>query len=98
MISAEHIRRIAREEKLAVGVVEKDYALSWLLRGFYLMNSGLDDSFVLKGGAAIRKVYFPQTWRFSEDLDFTVAKAMEPESIKESHATGVRNTSPRKRH
>lgn len=84
MISAEHIRRIAREEKLAVGVVEKDYALSWLLRGFYLMNSGLDDSFVLKGGTAIRKVYFPQTWRFSEDLDFTVAKAMEPESIKES--------------
>jgi len=83
LISADHIRRIAREEKLAAGVVEKDYALSWILRGFYLTNSGLDDSFVLKGGTAIRKVYFPQTWRFSEDLDFTVAKARKPESIKE---------------
>ncbi len=83
MISADHIRRIAREEKLGVGIVEKDYALSWLLRGYYLVNSGLDDSFILKGGTAIRKVYFPRTWRFSEDLDFTIAKVMKPESIKE---------------
>ena len=58
MISAEHIRRIAREEKLAVGVVEKDYALSWLLRGFYLMNSGLDDSFVLKESLRLEKCIF----------------------------------------
>jgi len=84
LISAEQIRRIAREQKLAAGVVEKDYALTWLLNGFYLRNSGLDDSFVLKGGTAIRKVYFPQTWRFSEDLDFTVVNAMESEGIKES--------------
>lgn len=83
MILAEQIRRIAREEKLAAGVVEKDYAISWLLRGFYLVNRGLDDIFVLKGGTAIRKVYFPQTWRFSEDLDFTVANAVESGSIKE---------------
>ena len=84
MISAEDIRRIAREEKLAAGIVEKDYALTWLLKGFYLMDSGLDDKLVLKGGTAIRKVYFPQVWRFSEDLDFTVAKAAKPEGIKES--------------
>ena len=84
MISAEQIKRIAREEKLAVGIVEKDYALTWLLKGFYLMDSGLDDRLVLKGGTAIRKVYFPQAWRFSEDLDFTVAKAVKPEGIMES--------------
>ena len=84
MIPAEQIKRIAREEKLAAGVVEKDYALTWLLRGFYLVNSGLDDRFVLKGGTAIRKVYFPQTWRFSEDLDFTVARDVESESVMES--------------
>jgi predicted nucleotidyltransferase component of viral defense system len=84
LISAEDIRRIAREEKLAAGIVEKDYALTWLLKGFYLMDSGLDDRLVLKGGTAIRKVYFPQVWRFSEDLDFTVAKAAKPEGIKES--------------
>jgi predicted nucleotidyltransferase component of viral defense system len=83
LILAEEIRRIAREEKLAAGVVEKDYALTWLLRGFYLVDSGLGDSFVLKGGTAIRKVYFPGIWRFSEDLDFTVVKAVESENIKE---------------
>jgi len=88
LISAEQIKRIAREEKLTAGVVEKDYALTWLLRGFYLVNSGLEDSFVLKGGTAIRKVYFPQTWRFSEDLDFTVAKAVESESIKDLSVVG----------
>ena len=58
MISAEHIRRIAREEKVAVGVVEKDYALSWLLMGFYLMNSGLDDSYVLKEALLLEKCIF----------------------------------------
>ena len=58
MISAEHIRRIAREEKVAVGVVEKDYALSWLLMGFYLMNSGLDDSYVLKEALLLEKFIF----------------------------------------
>lgn len=58
---------------MGAAVVEKDYALSWLLRGFYLDGSQLKDSFVLKGGTAIRKAFFPGSWRFSEDLDFTVA-------------------------
>jgi predicted nucleotidyltransferase component of viral defense system len=84
LISPEQIRRIAGEEKLAAGVVEKDYALTWLLRGLYLKDSGLDHIFVLKGGTAIRKAYFPQTWRFSEDLDFTAIETMNPGSIKES--------------
>jgi len=39
---------------------------------------------VLKGGTAIRKAYFPQTWRFSEDLDFTVLENTEAEKIRES--------------
>lgn len=24
-----------------------------------------------KGGTAIKKIYYPETWRFSHDLDFT---------------------------
>lgn len=63
----EQIRRIAREEGLSAGVVEKDYAITWLLRGYYRRDSGLRRSLVLKGGTAIRKVYYPSTWRFSED-------------------------------
>jgi predicted nucleotidyltransferase component of viral defense system len=58
LISAEQIRRIAREEKLAAGVVEKDYVLTWLLKGVYLVNSDLRNDFVLKGGTAIRKGVF----------------------------------------
>jgi len=36
---------------------------------------------VFKGGTAIRKIFFPETWRFSEDLDFTVVSDVEPEKI-----------------
>lgn len=72
LIDAERIRSIARDEKMGAAVVEKDYALTWLLKGFYLKESQLRKNFVLKGGTAIRKAYFLGTWRFSEDLDFTV--------------------------
>jgi len=84
LLTADQIRRIASGEKLAAGVVEKDYALTWLLRGIYLENSRLRDILVLKGGTAIRKVYFPETWRFSEDLDFTLVGTESVEKIGES--------------
>jgi len=84
LISAEQIRSIAREEELPAAVVEKDYALTWLLRGFYLNESKLRKSLILKGGTAIRKAYFPQTWRFSEDLDFTATQSKNGEAIKNS--------------
>lgn len=82
LITAEQIRRRAREEKLAAGVIEKDYAITWLLRGIYQENSGLKDILVLKGGTAIRKVYFPAAWRFSEDLDFTTIGSTGAEEIR----------------
>ena len=84
MITADEIRRIARAQELAVGIVEKDYALTWLLRGFYSRSSPLKNSLVLKGGTAIRKTYFPETWRFSEDLDFTVIGNKEADKVKGS--------------
>lgn len=71
MIAGDQLKRIAREAGLAAGVLEKDYALTWLLKGFYSRSSPLKNTLVFKGGTAIRKVYFPETWRFSEDLDFT---------------------------
>ena len=71
-------------QKLAVGVIEKDYALSWLLRGLYLKGSEVRDGLALKGGTAIRKVYFPNVWRFSEDLDFTVVANKDADRIRES--------------
>jgi len=84
VLTAEQVRRIAREGGLSAGVVEKDYAITWLLRGYYQRDSWLRRSLVLKGGTAIRKVYFPSTWRFSEDLDFTVVRAERAERMRES--------------
>lgn len=83
MITADQVRTLAREARLPAGVLEKDYALTWLLSGFYSKDSRLRNGFVLKGGTAIRKVYFPETWRFSEDLDFTVVKGKQENAIRE---------------
>jgi predicted nucleotidyltransferase component of viral defense system len=70
LISAERIRVLARGHSIGAAVMEKDYALTWLLKGFG-ESSQLKDNLVLKGGTSIRKVYFPNIWRFSEDLDFS---------------------------
>jgi hypothetical protein len=50
-------------------VLEKDYALSYLLAGIAAVPT-LRASLVFKGGTCLRKAYFPG-YRFSEDLDFT---------------------------
>lgn len=69
MLTEEEIRRIARRRNLSVGLTEKDYVIEWLLKGIY--ESKIKDNLIFKGGTAIQKVYFPETWRFSHDLDFT---------------------------
>ena len=50
-------------------VLEKDYALSYLLAGTVAVPA-LRESLVFKGGTCLRKAYFPG-YRFSEDLDYT---------------------------
>jgi predicted nucleotidyltransferase component of viral defense system len=57
----------ARERHLNLNLVEKDYVLGWLLFGFSKINS-----LVFKGGTALSKIYFPEIWRLSEDLDFSL--------------------------
>jgi predicted nucleotidyltransferase component of viral defense system len=51
-------------------VVEKDYVLGWILAGIDAREE-LADSWVFKGGTCLKKCYF-ETYRFSEDLDFTL--------------------------
>jgi len=60
----------ARERRLPLVIIEKDYVLGWVLYGLTRIP-GL----VFKGGTALAKVYFPRTWRLSEDLDFVTAPA-----------------------
>jgi predicted nucleotidyltransferase component of viral defense system len=59
-----------REWGLAEHVVEKDFALGWLLSGIGA-DPQLGRAWIFKGGTCLKKC-FVETWRFSEDLDFTV--------------------------
>jgi len=58
----------ARQRRLPLMMIEKDYVLGWVLFGL-MRIPGL----VFKGGTALAKVYFPETWRLSEDLDFVTS-------------------------
>jgi predicted nucleotidyltransferase component of viral defense system len=73
MIGKPEIIRIAGQVNLNPHVVEKDYALGWLLAGIYA-NPKVADSWVFKGGTCLKKCFF-ETYRFSEDLDFTLQDA-----------------------
>lgn len=70
MISALDIRERASEWGLSPDVVEKDYVLGWLLAALGA-DPVLGQSFVFKGGTCLKKCHF-ETYRFSEELDFTL--------------------------
>lgn len=70
MISKPDILERAREWQLRPEVVEKDYVLGWLLAAIAL-NEDTSASWILKGGTCVKKCFF-ETYRFSEDLDFTL--------------------------
>jgi len=70
MIERSEILAVAGELTLSADVVEKDYVLGWLLAGIHAYDA-LAKSWVFKGGTCLKKCYF-ETYRFSEDLDFTV--------------------------
>ncbi|PIV20098.1 MAG: hypothetical protein COS40_14330 [Deltaproteobacteria bacterium CG03_land_8_20_14_0_80_45_14] len=72
MIGRLEILDFSREFGLAPNIVEKDYLLGWILAG--ISNHGeLGSDWVFKGGTCLKKCYF-ETYRFSEDLDFTIRK------------------------
>jgi predicted nucleotidyltransferase component of viral defense system len=70
LITREEILAVADETGLTPAVVEKDYVLGWLLAAINA-NGELAESWVFKGGTCLKKCYF-ETYRFSEDLDFTL--------------------------
>lgn len=80
MISLLEIRQKAAEWGLRLDAVEKDYVLSCLLWGLF-RQPNLVRSLAFKGGTALRKVYFP-TYRFSEDLDFTIVESIEQSELE----------------
>ena len=82
MISKADLQRLANREKIALGVLEKDYVLTEVLKALSQVAS-LNDLLVFKGGTALRKVYFAD-WRYSEDLDFTAKHEMKEEELRQS--------------
>jgi predicted nucleotidyltransferase component of viral defense system len=70
MINRREILEAASSFSLLASVVEKDYVLGWILAGISA-HVELSESWVFKGGTCLKKCYF-ETYRFSEDLDFTL--------------------------
>ena len=71
MINADEIREFAAQVRLQPTVVEKDYAIGWFLAGIG-HHPEICDTWIFKGGTCLKKCYF-ETYRFSEDLDFSLA-------------------------
>lgn len=70
MIPKAEVLAVAEETGLLVTTVEKDYALGWML--FAMAGHAELGRWYFKGGTCLKKCFF-DTYRFSEDLDFTVA-------------------------
>ncbi|HEV8202311.1 MAG TPA: nucleotidyl transferase AbiEii/AbiGii toxin family protein [Candidatus Polarisedimenticolia bacterium] len=83
MIRKQDVIDRATEWQLRPEVVEKDYVLGWLLAS--LAAEPIRDTWVFKGGTSIKKCYF-ETYRFSEDLDFSLlpGAAYTAEAIREA--------------
>ncbi len=81
MIGKQDILDRVRGWGLRPEVVEKDYVLGWLLAGF-AAHPLASTTWAFKGGTCLKKCFF-ETYRFSEDLDFSLLPGApyEEESI-----------------
>lgn len=78
MVTKDDIIKIARKEKLSLGILEKDFVLTYILRRIY--NSDLKNKLIFKGGTALHKIYLHK--RLSVDLDFTELNKSSLEEIR----------------
>ena len=69
MIEKNEVLKMATTLGLRPDTVEKDYILGWMLHGINQHEKISDWAF--KGGTSLKKCFF-ETFRFSEDLDFTL--------------------------
>jgi predicted nucleotidyltransferase component of viral defense system len=80
VISEGELRRAAARAALGVGQAEHEYVLLCALDALS-QTPLLSETFCLKGGTALRQLYFPD-WRHSVDLDFTVLPAFPAERLR----------------
>jgi len=79
VIDKQEVMNLSREFGLSSQVIEKDFTLGWLLAGI-AAHPVIGKSWAFKGGTCLKKCYF-ETYRFSEDLDFTLTN---PEHLTEA--------------
>jgi len=72
MIPKREILLRSQEWRLRPEVVEKDYVLGWMLAAITAQPLAAS-AWVFKGGTCLKKCFF-ETFRFSEDLDFSLLK------------------------
>lgn len=82
MIPVREVLGLRDEWQLRPDVIEKDWALGWILAA--IAAEPELSSWIFKGGTSLRKCYY-ETYRFSEDLDFTVVSGgpEQPERLVE---------------
>jgi len=68
------LAQVAKRSGVLLGVIERDFAQGYLLEAL-AADPALASTLVFKGGTALKKVYFGDAYRFSEDLDFTAIGA-----------------------
>mgnify|MGYP003564919795 FL=1 len=73
MITKAELLSLAQEKSLRPDIVEKDYVLGWVLAGISA-HPKLKNDWLFKGGTCLKKCFF-ETFRFSEDLDFTLTNS-----------------------
>jgi predicted nucleotidyltransferase component of viral defense system len=84
MIPQRDLSRIANglvqqgQRRLPEAVIERDYCLAWFLTA--LAEHSLRDFLAFKGGTALRRCWF-ESYRFSEDLDFSLIQPIELDAI-----------------
>lgn len=69
MITSGEIQQLANKAHVRDLQIEKDYIITWILKGIS-ENAYLAEQLVFKGGTALKKNWFSD-YRYSEDLDFT---------------------------
>lgn len=88
MIPKAEILAVAAEADLLPTTVEKDYVLGWML--YAIAEHPEMRRWLFKGGTCLKKCYF-DTYRFSEDLDFTIpeGRPYEQEALRAALADGA---------
>ena len=69
MIPKAQLLALAKHHELLPTTVQKDYVIGWLLRA--ISEHAVLSQWVFKGGTCLKKCFI-ETYRFSEDLDFTI--------------------------